>query len=394
MAKSIAQLSPGRALLQIELNEFDPKFMRREAERLGLRNLLTVLNFNYHSTTTDDDVEHQGLDPWVQWVNVHTGKPSTLHGVKRLGETERQRGSETQIWEHLSQQGLRWAAWGVMNAPGGDLTNCEAFMPDPWSFEESAHPPRLNDILALPRYMARNYTDMSKTALEFSKIRRKTKPDYSVIFLNHIAHLQHQFWLKGDEVHPEMELGLKVSDLIIGLLLETRRENEAVVVLNGLRQMNVHGQGVYVYRQTNPTTTMEALIGPSAQLGDWTVDQLMTNDAHVHFSDKSSADRAEALLTETVLSTGEPIFFVERLGNKHVFCQVRVEHFIPEDTLFSNAERGGRVFDIFETICERTGAHLQEGDVFTDGIAMSDHFYNHEVYNYTVNHFSETVNSA
>lgn len=433
-----------RALFQIELNEFDPAFLRREATRLGLKNLLKFLNFKYHATTTDDEVEHQGLDPWVQWVNVHTGRPSAEHGIKRLGETRRQMDSETQIWERLAKDGRRWAAWGVMNAPGGNLKNCEAFMPDPWSFEETAFPKRFNDVLALPRYMARNYTDNDKVeifknfmrfvksyaspahwptilkfsttatksmakhgvsihtlttlldylgALEFARVRRKTSPDYSVIFLNHIAHLQHQFWPKGNELHPEMELGLKISDLIMGILLDTRRENEAVIVINGLRQKNVDGDGVYVHRQSNPARTMEALIGPSSELGNWKVEQLMTNDAHLHLADKASADTAQALLAETKLSSGENLLYVERLSDTHVFCQVSVEHNIPTDTGYSNSRVDGLFFDTFETVCERTGAHMQEGDIFADGITLPDRFYNHEVYALTVGHFENPLKS-
>lgn len=434
-------LNSTKALLQIELNEFDPAFLRRAATHLKLNNILAVLDFSYHSTTTDDEVEHQGLDPWVQWVNIHTGRPSAEHGIKRLGETQRQRETETQIWERLAKSGRRWAAWGVMNAPRGDLSGCEAFMPDPWSFEETAHPPRLNDILALPRYMARNYTEKDKAevlknfmrfvrsyaspahwltllkfsqtatgsmakhgtsihtlttlldylgALEFARIRRKSEPDYSVIFLNHIAHLQHQFWPKGEALHHEMELGLKVSDLIFGILLDTRREEEALIVVNGLRQKNVDGDGIHVYRQTNPARTMEALIGLSDTLG-WQVEQLMTNDAHLRVDSEAHADRAEKLLRETVLSTGEPLLYVERLGPRHVFCQVSVEHAINADVTWSNSEQSGKYFDIIETVCERTGAHLQDGDLFADGIDLPPRLHNHELYHYTMDFFGESA---
>jgi len=438
MATPNTTSSATRSLFQIELNEFDPVFIRRESERLGLKNLLTVLDFNYHSTTTDDEVEHQGLDPWVQWVNVHTGRPSAEHGIKRLGETWRQTERETQIWERLSKDGRRWAAWGVMNAPAGTLSGCEAFMPDPWSFDEVAHPSRLNDVLALPRYMARNYTDNDKRviagkfllflkaylnpvhwptlvkfsmtavpamlrygasvhslttlldflgAIEFAHVRRKSRPDYSVIFLNHIAHLQHQFWHTGGTLHKEMELGLRVSDRIIGVLLATRREDEALVVINGLRQKNVHGDGIFVYRQINPRRAMEAIIGSTTHLGDWKVEQLMTNDAHLRLLNTNSADAAEALLRQTVLSTGEPLLYVERLGDTHVFCQVDVEHAIDTDVTYSNPHSSGKFYDVFESVCERTGSHIQDGDVFADGIELPERFHNHEIYGLTLDYF-------
>ena len=430
------------SLLQVELNEFDPAFVRKHAERLDLHNLITVLQFQHSETTTDDDTEHQGLDPWVQWVNIHTGNPSATHGVKRLGETRRQVASEVQIWEALASQGNRWVAWGVMNAPGGNREGCEAFMPDPWSFEEDAFPPRLNDLLALPRYMARNYTESRKSeiarnfmrfvrsyaspahwpvilkfsrsaagsfakygvslhtlttlldylgALEFVRVRNREQPEFSVIFLNHIAHLQHQFWLPGEDLHPEMELGLRVADMIMGMLLESRREGEAMVVLNGLRQKNVSGQGVHVYRQINPERAMATLIGDPKAAGSYTVEQLMTNDAHLRFTSSDDADRAERLLSHSALEDKEPIFYVERLSPTDVFCQVATERGVAKDALWSNAFAQGKFFDVFETVCERTGAHLQEGDVFADGIPMPDQMKNHEIYEHTLRFFKKST---
>ena len=49
-----------------------------------------------------------------------------------------------------------------MNAPLGSVKECCFFMPDPWSFDEVAFPKYLNDLLALPRYAARNYLDIDR----------------------------------------------------------------------------------------------------------------------------------------------------------------------------------------------------------------------------------------
>ena len=73
-------------MLIIELNEFDPVFLREEAKKLNLQNILYFLNLNHSETFTNEKKEHQGLDPWVQWVSIHTGKPLSQHKVKRLGK--------------------------------------------------------------------------------------------------------------------------------------------------------------------------------------------------------------------------------------------------------------------------------------------------------------------
>ncbi|HEV3141091.1 MAG TPA: hypothetical protein VGY57_11270, partial [Vicinamibacterales bacterium] len=269
----------------VELNEFDPELLREGAARLGLKNLPRILALNHARTTTDDLVEHHGLDPWVQWVGIHSGVPTAVHGIRRLGETRPQQ--RAQLWNAVAKLGYTWGVWGAMNAPLGEGRGCTFFMPDPWSFDEHAHPAPLNDILALPRYVSKNYLDVDKrealalalrfalyfarpanvptglrfvfdalrmvvrsraavdvhtfttlidylSALLFVRLRKRHRPNLSVIFLNHIAHLQHHYWLRGGP-HPQMELGLRVCDAVIGMLLESRRPGEALVVMNAFR---------------------------------------------------------------------------------------------------------------------------------------------------------------
>jgi hypothetical protein len=270
-------------LLVIELNEFEPEHLRKAAERLGLPNILRVLSLPHASTTTDDLIEHKGLDPWVQWVNVHTGKPSSVHGVRRLGQTRNQQ--TEQVWNRLADLGHSWGVWSAMNAPRGPAKGCAFFMPDPWSFEERAYPEHLNDFLDLPRYVGKNYLDLDRgralihalrftrgmiapqwwgpsfrlvskmvanlprtgasvhtfttlldyfSTLVFTSLRRRHNPDFSLIFLNCIAHLQHQFWFDIDRMHPEMKIGVRLTDQMLGLLLNNRQPGEALIVVNGL----------------------------------------------------------------------------------------------------------------------------------------------------------------
>lgn len=428
-----------KKLLQIELNEFDPVFLLNQAEKLGLDHTKKFLEFSHTTTITDDEVEHQGLDPWVQWVNIHTGLPSTRHGIKRLGDTSSQ--TTPQIWETLASKGKSWIAWGVMNAPMGNGEGAEAFMPDPWSFDEVAYPDNLNDLLSLPRYMARNYLETNKivflrkflhfvkyyappshwpnllkftkevikssvsvgvsihslttlldylSALEFVRLRKLKNPDYSTIFLNHIAHLQHQFWLDDDELHPEMKFGLQINNLIMELLLKSRKKNEAIFVVNGLKQKNVHKNGFHVYRQKNPVETIQALVLDKSMR----VEQCMTNDAHLKFSTKKQADKIYAELKSITLSDGQDLFFVERVSDNHVFIQLCIEHNVDENALINTPHGEFRFYDLFEHVCERTGAHVPYGDIFSDGITFPSTIHNHEIYSQTLNYFDVPFSQA
>jgi hypothetical protein len=418
-------------LIVVELNEFDPDYLAAMAAAMGLVNIQRALSFRHSSTATADRVEHQGLDPWVQWVGVHCGKPTEQHGIRRLGDTRAQ--TSPQIWHAVAALGYSWGVWGAMNAPMGDPRGCRFFMPDPWSFEEIAYPAYLNDLLALPRYAATNYLEVDyKQALAaalrlvrffaphahwpllarfgvqatkgvltagpnvhtfttlldylsvlcFVKLRREDQPNLSMIFLNHIAHLQHQFWSVGRRPHPEMKLGLQLSDAMLGLLLADRKDGEAFLLMNGLKQANVAGQGFYVYRQRNPQTAIEAIGVTGGR-----VEQCMTHDATIIFSDAKEADKAVDLLERCSLSDGHKAFFVERLAPNRVFYQLAFEHEVSSQTAIICENYNQPFYDVFQLICERTGAHLPEGDIFHDGIAVPAHTQNHQVFDHISNYF-------
>lgn len=417
-------------LLVVELNEFNPELIAEASRQMPLPNLNRVLAMRHSETTTEDEIEHQGLDPWVQWVGVHTGRPTREHNIRRLGLTAIQ--TAPQIWELAGRAGLSWGVWGAMNAPRGNAPGCDFFMPDPWSFEERAYPESLNDLLALPRYAATNYLeiDRSKAAaaalrmirfflpparwslalrsavkllqgsasagpnvhtfttvfdyisvLCFTQLRAKHRPDFSLAFLNHIAHLQHQFWTDGDRLHPHMALGLKLSDEMMGMLLNSRGAKEAVIFTNGMRQKKVAGHGFFVYRQINPQRAIESLGITGAR-----VEQCMTNDAHVLFDSVAEADRAEAILEASRLSDGHKVFYVEREAPNHLFYQLAFDHEVGDDVTLDSASGPVRFGEVFELICERTGAHEQRGDVFSEGADVPASLHNHELFDVMARH--------
>jgi hypothetical protein len=423
-------------LLLIELNEFDPDAMLAAARDMKLANVQRALSFRHAQTTTADRVEHHGLDPWVQWVGVHCGQPTRVHGVRRLGATRSQ--TLPQLWHEAAKAGLSWGAWGVMNAPMGPVDGCRFFMPDPWSFDETAYPAYLNDLLALPRYTAQNYLDVDygkalKAALRlckffappshwgllaqlggecasatlaaglnvhtfttvldylgvllFVRLRKKSRPDLSIIFLNHIAHVQHQFWFRAGKIHPQLKLAFRLCDAMLGLLLEDRQPGEAVLVMNGMRQANVAGEGHYVYRQRNPQNAIEAM-----GIAGGRVEQCMTNDATILFADAKNADAAFDVLDQCRLSDGHKAFDVERLGPGRLFYQFAFGHDVQPDTRLISGNYSKPFYEVFELICERTGAHVPEGDVYCDGIAIPDRLENHQIFDLALRHLrGETV---
>jgi hypothetical protein len=69
-------------MLLIELNEFNRELLQNIADTRGLTHLKRVLGWSRASTFTSDEYDTGFLEPWVQWVSVHTGVPSGQHGVR------------------------------------------------------------------------------------------------------------------------------------------------------------------------------------------------------------------------------------------------------------------------------------------------------------------------
>lgn len=419
-------MAQSKRLMLIELNEFSVDLFRRGIAELMLPNIERLLSMRHATTTTDDQVEHRGLDPWVQWVSVHTGVPSSDHGVIHLGDVPAKL-RHTQLWEALSARGVTSGIWGAMNATRGKAEKCLFFLPDPWTFMEEAYPASINDLLALPRYYSKNYLEVSKRALLtnglrlgryvlrssalasllksspflvkgllklgltnaflfsafdlfssrlFIEQRRKHRPQLSVIFLNSIAHLQHHRWDQQGSLTPDLAFGLQTIDQVLGMLFQERAPDEALVVMNALTQKNIVGEKPRIcYRQINPVAFLQATGLPFEQ-----VEQLMTNDAHVFFATPADRDAAAAMLSAVRLD-GQAFFHVAPSDSdpRKLFFQI---DYWDELEPGCSIEVNGRqlAFDThFEAIVARTGAHVNRGDIFFDGLPLPDRLYNHEV---------------
>jgi hypothetical protein len=430
----------GKRLLLIELNEFSVELLERGARELGLKNVRKLLSMALTTTTTEDRFEHRGLDPWVQWVSVHTGQPSSAHGVLHLGDTPAKLDAR-QLWEVLSTHGISSGIWGAMNATRGTAERCRFFLPDPWTFSEPAYPERVNDLLALPRYYSQNYLDVSawqfvkgtlrliryalgsgalmqmatltplilrgvannglsnavlfsvfdlfSTALFIAK-RRQDAPQFSLVFLNSIAHLQHHHWRDSPRLGSDLRFGLRAIDRVLGMLFKSRAEAEALIVMNALTQKNVSDEGPLIgYRQINPVRFLNAI-----GLDHERVEQLMTNDAHVFFRTPAERDHAVRVL-EQVRINGKPLFQVEPDADfaLKLFYQIVFWDELPRDVALRINDRQMVFFEHFDILGIRTGAHIPEGQIYADGIALPEIKYNHQLWDYICSFFCGPVGS-
>lgn len=286
-----------KRVVQLELNEISAQLIKKLAAQGHLPNFNKVLS-SWHEAETQSETTYDHIEPWIQWVTAHTGKSFQEHGIFRLGDAHELK--HDQIWESLSDRGVKCAIIGAMNATPGRIKN-GIFFPDPWSKVNSTVPddlkglwalvssrvqchaasqPSLSDIVqaikATGKYkisialMARIGKQIVDQKLDhrlkwrlaglfdlflaeiFNCIKHDQSYQFMTLFLNSVAHYQHHFWrnLEPGEFAPEISspdcrpqdnpvlYGYKVMDEVLGRVIDGVNLAETLVlVISGLSQV-------------------------------------------------------------------------------------------------------------------------------------------------------------
>ena len=69
----------------LEINEVEIDLLRAYSSRLKLKQIAHICNYTQYQVASSESREKDGLDPWCQWVTVHTGVDLKEHGIRELG---------------------------------------------------------------------------------------------------------------------------------------------------------------------------------------------------------------------------------------------------------------------------------------------------------------------
>lgn len=414
-----------RRMLLIEINEVNRDLLEFATRELRLRNLQKLIDMPASTTFTEDVYDSGYLEPWVQWVSVHTGAPATVHQIMHLGDVPNL--SAKQLWEVLSERGIHTGIWGVMNGDRRGAVACDFFVADPWTFSAKPYPAALSALTDLAGYIAKNYLHLSPFAMTklgfrflggllahvaprdlftaaqifvsglvrfgpknivlgaffefasaaaFAQARTKYKPQLSIGFFNLLAHGQHHYWHDAGRLSAQLAYSFQVMDRIVGRLLKSELPGEVVLAANALSQKNTNDEPPWIlYRPIDPETFLRSMQIPHVQ-----VEALMTHDAQVLFS--TEADReaaAEALQGARILDRA--LFCVERDANnpRKLFYRLDFAEPVELQTEFTLLGHRYRFLEHFETIVRRTGKHIQDGFVFQSERIAPERIANHEL---------------
>lgn len=407
-----------KRLLLVELNEINFDVAKAYVEPLGLTAFGRLLAGR--SIHTSAEANYDELEPWIQWPSVHSGLSSAEHGIFRLGDMVGT--GIPQLFEQLEQRGLRVGCISPMNAENR-LKAPAYFVPDPWTQTPSdgswwsrsltaAIAQAVNDnaqgriepqhalrlALGLLRFARPShyglYARLGKTSrgapwrkallldlflhdLHWHLFRAKA-PDFSTVFFNAGAHIQHHYffnaravqqeglrnpsWYAKTDVDPMAEM-LQVYDRVLADYLALPGVD--VMVATGLSQ-RPYDRVKFYYRLKSHSQFL-GLLGVAHRA----VLPRMTRDFLVQFDNEAQATQAAGQLAKVKVVGSEETLFgtIEHRGDE-LFVTLTYPHEIGPDLAVDVDGRKILLAPHVAFVAIKNGMHQSKGFAyFTPGLA-------------------------
>ena len=330
-------------MILVQWNEANFPLIAQYSQKYTKQNIQKILSFRRSVSYSEE--EYVLLEPWIQWASVNTCLPYAEHQIFRLGDVVQS--DLPQIYEEIEKRGFKVGAISPMNAVNR-LQKPSFFIPDPWTLTASDNSWSSKSLTAVltqavndnasgkitlksyffllinffkfssfklwPTYFnlllqSRNkkwckalFLDLFLTEVFCAK-HADTKPDFSSLFLNGLAHIQHHYllssefqktqapipnWYVRKHVDPFHD-AVNVYDKIFGLITQLSKKNP-LVIATGLSQEPYDHQ-IYYYRLKNHQEFLTYL-----GIKRFKVFPRMTRDFEIVFEDEISSKASAALL--------------------------------------------------------------------------------------------------
>jgi hypothetical protein len=347
-------MSQRQSVITIEFNELCPNLMTRF---MAAGELPRFQRFYDEAEIFETDAEESGelLNPWVQWVSVHTGLSASEHGVTTLSEGHKV--GDRAIWDIFSGAGRRVWVCGSMNTRYDRPIN-GYLVPDPWSTGTRAYPAGefdtyldyvrsavqehtsgggkgsaktflrymlghglsirtilsvarqlLSERLANTRWKRARVLDLFQWDL-FRHYYQRQRPDFASFFLNSTAHFQHCYWRhmepeKFQTKPSEKEqkdyskailYGYKTMDDLIGRFMRLADKDTTLIFCTALSQQPYLDHDEYGGRHYYRLRDKACLVKPLGLPETVVYEPVMAEQFYVRFRNDEELRQAEAKL--------------------------------------------------------------------------------------------------
>jgi hypothetical protein len=355
---STAQLN--QRLILLEFNELCPELVDRFIDEGALPNFRHLRDASETFIThTNDEI----LEPWIQWVTVHTGVPFSEHGIKDLDEAEKV--THATFWDALADENV--LLMSPMNVKFR-RRNQWLFMPDPWAASQTPSAelePFYNFVRAAVnshartdrfdlkiagravRFLLGHGLTMTTLAAAFRQVlaekvshrdvkwRRATildrmlwdvfahfwqgprQPRVGIFFSNATAHYQHKYWshfdpslftLKPNTAELEtyrdaIRFGYQAHDRLIGKAMAVAGSGTAIALCTALSQqpmLDYEIRGGKHMFLVKDFAALQRALGISVPAR---AEALMAEESWLHFS--TGEDGAEGYRQISAAKTGD-----------------------------------------------------------------------------------------
>lgn len=352
-------------LLLLEFNELCPGLIDTFMAEGSLPNFKRLRERSHAYITHTSEAL---LEPWIQWVTVHTGVPLDEHGIVDLDEAEKLK--HEAFWDGVKSDNVLLMC--PMNVRF-NRTDRSIFMPDPWAASQAPSPDiepfyrfvrstvntharaqGLDKKVALDavRYLA-SHGMRVRTAVSLVrqlvqervgshdvKWRRATmldklswdvfahfwrgdrQPKIGVFFSNATAHYQHKYWrhyqpdvfsLKPDKNElrsygEAIRYGYKCLDELLGKALRIAGPDTAIVLCTALSQqpmLDYEERGGKAMFLPKDYPQLLNILGLQAAPR---VEAIMAEEARLHYERAEDAELALARLQAVTTSEGLALF--------------------------------------------------------------------------------------
>lgn len=403
-----------KRLILLEINEINFEVVRQylDQDKHCFPALRRLLNWKMVNTLAEPD--YKNIEPWIQWVSIHSGLSYPEHGIFRLGDIV---GSKVpQIFERLEKAGVSVGCISPMNADNR-LCDPKYFVPDPWTktktdgswWSRKIHGAisqavndnsqsritlgslfvlflgfvRFSQVCNLGFYLKYLVTCLRKPWLKalfldlflhdlHFKLQDKTSPDFSCIFLNAGAHIQHHYFLNAmpfksaKSRNPEWYLqssrdplrdAIECYDRIIAQYLTVPGLD--IIVATALSQVP-YDRLKYYYRIRDHSGFLK-FIGADGFL----VSPRMTRDFLVEFSDRVSMGNSFKLLSSLrVKSDGKPLFSEIEQRDLSLFVTLTYPNEVDMDTIVIGDGLEFKLAPHVVFVALKNGMHESKGYAF------------------------------
>lgn len=411
-------------VILLEFNELTPVLLDKFMARGYLPNFKR-LHDESQVYVTDAQESGERLNPWIQWVTVHSGLTLDEHGVMQLDEGHKVK--QPRLWDIFSANGDKVLVCGSMNVGYRKPLN-GVVLPDPWSTTVDPYPAdagldayfrfvqsqvqehtnesvplEMSDYISFLRFMVGHglsphtvRTIMAQLVGEkfgvgkwkravildklqydvFRSLYRRLNPRFSTFFLNSTAHMQHVYWRYMDpepfsdkpsdedraEYGDAVLFGYRQMDGMIKRFIDLAGKDVTLVFTTAFgQQPYLDLEGKGGKRFYRPRD-FKKLMAFVGITSKHKVSPVMSEQFHVYFDDPADAEVGLRMLSAVTMN-GKPLMLARLSDGRDVFSGVQIFEAIPEGTMITNEAGESRpLYSLFyQAATVKSGRHHPDG---------------------------------